>query len=61
MFIWPQNCGKMHFLHPSGIGFDSFCSSFPSAFVERCQDSFVVQCCDSLSWAPLSSSEAAAL
>lgn len=21
----------MHFLHPSGIGFDSFCSSFPSA------------------------------
>lgn len=31
MCIWPRNCGKMHFLHPFGIGFDSFCSFFPSA------------------------------
>lgn len=31
MCIWPRNCGKMLFLHPSGIGFDSFFSPSPSA------------------------------
>lgn len=59
MCIRPRNCGKMHFSIPLGLGLIAFVPPpFSQSFVERCQDFFVIQCCDSLFWARLSSSEA---
>lgn len=34
MCTWPRSCEKMHSFHPSGIGFDSFCSPSASVLLE---------------------------